>query len=70
MEVVRHGHPRRRRRRKHTDGVACCHMEVLVASIALHHHPGGDTGVVLGYLAKADRLRRLTLCGDQLLLDG
>jgi hypothetical protein len=31
---------------------------------------GGDTGVVLGYLVEADHLCHLTLCGDQLLLDG
>jgi hypothetical protein len=52
------------------DGVACCRVEVLVAPVALGRHPGGDTGVVLGYLAKMDRLRRLALHGDQLLLDG
>jgi hypothetical protein len=34
------------------------------------HHPGGYTGVILGYLAKADCLHRLALRGDQLLLDG
>ena len=45
------------------DGVACCRMEVLVAPVAIGHHLGGDTGVVLGYLVKADRLRRLALCG-------
>jgi hypothetical protein len=45
-------------------------VEVPVAPIALHHHQGGDTGVVLGYLAKMDRLYRLALRGDQLLLDG
>ena len=27
-------------------------------------------GIVLGYLVKADRLRRLALCGVQLHLDG
>ena len=70
VEAVRQGCPYRRRRRKHTDGVACCHMEVLVAPVALGHHPGGDTGVVLGYLAKVDRLRRLAPRDDQLLLDG
>ena len=57
-------------RRKHADGVACCRVEVLVALVAISRHPGGDTGVVLGYLAKADRLRRLVLRGDQLLQDG
>ena len=45
-------------------------MEVLVVPIALDHHLGGDTGIVLGYLVKADRLGCLTLCGNQLLLDG
>ena len=68
--MVRQGHPRRRRRRKNADGVACYRVEVFVASIALRRHPGGDTGVVLGYLVKADHLHLLTLCGDQLLLDG
>jgi hypothetical protein len=52
------------------DSVACCHVEVLVALVALSHHPGGYTGVILGYLAKADCLHRLALRGDQLLLDG
>ena len=51
------------------DGITCCHVEVLVAPVALRRHPEGDTGVVLGDLAKADRLRCLALCGDQLLLD-
>ena len=51
------------------DGIACYRMEVLVAPIALCRHLGGDTGVVLGYLAKADRLCRLALRNDQLLLD-
>ena len=46
------------------------HVEVLVALVALHHHLGGDTSVVLGNLAKVDHLCHLTLCGDQLLLDG
>ena len=50
------------------DGVSCCRVEVLVAPVALGHHLGGDTGIVLGYLAKADRLGRLALRGDQLLL--
>ena len=45
-------------------------MEVLVMPVALSCHSGGDMGVVLGYLAKADRLHRLALSGDQLLLDG
>ena len=52
------------------DGVACCRVEVLVAPVALSRHLGGDTGVVLGYLAKVDHLCRLALRGDQLLLDG
>ena len=52
------------------DSVACCHVEVLVAPVALRCHPGEDTGIVLGYLAKADRLLRLALRSDQLLLDG
>ena len=52
------------------DGIACCHMEVLVAPVALGLHLGGDMGIVLGYLAKMDHLRRLTLHGNQLLLDG
>ena len=51
------------------DGVACYLMEVLVAPVALGHHLGGDTCVVLGYLVKADRLHRLVLCDGQLLLD-
>ena len=51
------------------DSVACCHVEVLVAPIAFGHHLGGDTGIVLNYLAKVDRLHCLTLRGDQLLLD-
>jgi hypothetical protein len=44
---------------------------LLVRSVpvALHRHPRGDMGVVLGYLAKMDRLHHLTLRGDQLLLD-
>jgi hypothetical protein len=46
------------------DGVAYCHVEVLVAPVALDRHLGGDTGVVLVYLAKADRLRRLALRSD------
>jgi hypothetical protein len=45
-------------------------MEVLLGPIALHHQPIGDTSVVLGYLVKVDCLYRLTLHGDQLLLDG
>ena len=45
-------------------------MEVLVAPVALGRHLGGDMGIVLGYLVKADHLHLLTLCGDQLLLDG
>ena len=65
----RQGHPHRRRRQKHADGVAYCHMEVLVAHVALDRHPG-DTCVVLGYLVKAGHLRHLTLRSDQLLLDG
>jgi hypothetical protein len=68
--VVLQGHPYRRRRRKHANGVACYCVEVLEVPIALGYHPGGDTSIVLGYLAKADHLRRLALCGDQLLLDG
>jgi hypothetical protein len=48
--------------------IACCRVEVLVAPVALGHHPRGDTGIVLSYLVKADRLRRLALRGDQLLL--
>jgi hypothetical protein len=44
-------------------------VEILVVPVGLGHHPGGDTGVVLGYLVKADRLRRLALRSDQLLLD-
>ena len=51
-------------------GVVCCHVEVLVWPIALGCHPGGDTGIVLSYLVKVDRLRRLALHNDQLLLDG
>jgi hypothetical protein len=41
-----------------------------VVHVALNLHLGGDTGVVLGYLAKVDRLHCLTLRKDQLLLDG
>ena len=52
------------------EGVACCHVEVLVVPVALGRHLGGDMGVVIGYLVKVDRLRRLALRGDQLLLDG
>jgi hypothetical protein len=52
------------------DGIACCDMEVLVAPVALRRHLGGDTGLVLGYLAKADCLCCLTLHGDELLLEG
>ena len=52
------------------DGVACYSVEVLVALVSLGHHPGGDIGIVLGYLGKAGHLRRLALCVDQLLLDG
>jgi hypothetical protein len=43
-------------------------MEVLVALVAFRHH-SGDTNVVLVYLVKADHLHRLTLRGDQQLLD-
>jgi hypothetical protein len=53
----------------HTDGISCCHMEVLVMPVALCRHPRGDMGVVLSYLAKMDCLCHLTLRGDQLLLD-
>jgi hypothetical protein len=52
------------------DDIACYRMEVLVAPVSLGRHPGGDTGVVLGYLAKANHLHRLALCGNQLLLGG
>ena len=52
------------------DGIACYRMEVLVVSVALGRHPRGDMGVVLGYLAKVDRLCHLALHGDQLLVDG
>jgi hypothetical protein len=52
------------------DNVVCCHVEVLVAPVALGLHSIGDTSVVLGYLEKADRLYRLALCSNQLLLDG
>jgi hypothetical protein len=55
---------------RRAEDVACCRVEVLVAPIALSRQPGGDTGVVLSYLAMADHLRCLALCGDQLLLDG
>jgi hypothetical protein len=54
---------------KHVDGVACCRVEVLVACVALYRHLRGDMGIVLGYLAKVDCLRRLALCSNQLLLD-
>jgi hypothetical protein len=64
------GTVRRRKRRKQADGIACCHVEVLAAPVALGHHPGGDTGIVLGYLVKADCYRCLALRGNQLLLDG
>jgi hypothetical protein len=37
--------------------------------VALRRHPGGDTGVVLGYLTMVDHLHCLALRGDQLLLD-
>ena len=50
------------------DGVAYYHVEVLVATVAVDRHSGGDTGVFLGYLAKADHLHHLALRGDQLLL--
>ena len=46
------------------DGVAYCCVEVLVVPIALGHHLGGDTSVVLGYLVKVDCLHRLALRGD------
>ena len=46
------------------NSVACYRVEVLVATVPLDRHLGGDTGVVLGYLAKADRLRRLAPRGD------
>ena len=49
--------------------VTYCRVEVLVAPVALRRHLGGDMGVVLGYLMKVDRLRHLTLRGDQQLLD-
>jgi hypothetical protein len=52
------------------DGVAYYRVEVLVAPVALDHHLGGDTNVVLSYLAKMDHLHRLALRGAQLLLDG
>jgi hypothetical protein len=58
------------RRQKHENDIAWCRVEVLVAPVALGCHPGGDTGVVLGYLVKADHLCHLALRGDQLLLDG
>jgi hypothetical protein len=45
-------------------------VEVLVAPVSLGRHLGGDTSVVLGYLAKANHLCRLSLCGNQLLLGG
>ena len=51
------------------DGVAYCRVDVLVAPVALGCHPGGDMGVVLGYLVKTECLHRLALHGDQLLLD-
>jgi hypothetical protein len=69
-ETLRQGHPRRCKRRKRANGVTCCRVDGLEAAVALHRHLGGDTGVVLGYLAKMDRLYRLALRGDQLLLDG
>jgi hypothetical protein len=50
--------------------IACCRVEVLVAPVALGHHPRGDTGIVLSYLEKADHLHCLALPGDPLLLDG
>ena len=52
------------------DGVACLRVDVLVPLVTLRRHLGGDMGIVLGYLAKMDHLRRLTLHGNQLLLDG
>ena len=52
------------------DGVACYCVEVLVGPVALGRHPGGDTGIVLGYLVKANCLRHLALRRNQLLLDG
>jgi hypothetical protein len=52
------------------DDVAYYRMEVLVVLVSLGSHQGGDTGVVLGYLAKANHLHRLALCGNQLLLGG
>ena len=52
------------------DGIAYYCVEVLVAPIALNRHLGEDTGVVLGYLAKVDRLHHLALRGNQLLMDG
>jgi hypothetical protein len=51
------------------DGIACCRVEVLIACVALYRHLREDTGIVLGYLAKVDCLRRLALRIDQLLLD-
>jgi hypothetical protein len=69
VEAVRQGHPCRRKRQKHADDIAYCRVEVLVVPIALGRHLGGDTGIVLGYLAKTDRLCRLALRGDKLLLD-
>jgi hypothetical protein len=51
------------------DDVACYRVEVLVVPVALGHHPRGDAGIALDYLVKTNHLHRLTLCGDQLLLD-
>jgi hypothetical protein len=70
VEAVCQGHPYRRRRQKHANGVACCRLEVLVAPVALNCHSGEDMGVVLSYLVKKDHLYHLALRGDQLLLDG
>ena len=52
------------------NSVACYRVKVMVAPVALGRHLGGDTGIVLSYLAKMDLLRCLALRGNQLLLDG
>jgi len=46
------------------NSVACYRVEVLVATVPLDRHLGGDTGVVLGFLVKVDHLLHLTLRGD------